>query len=167
MLLASHCIKNLWGYKISSLYSMQGHRKLTRGGAADRSERWHWQRQRDGGVYCWSFRMKCVRKSFRLHFRFSGWALVTLLNFEDYRKHRFQTICSHRSLALSLWPGTDSRDEYITITITQEYKGRRRELTKSSCPKVTMWLMFTTCTDLRPCTRLDHSKVLVRHGTRE
>ena len=110
-----------------------------------------------------------ARENFSLNFQLSGWALVALsssvnrghvaANRSDRRATEFvntsrNVVFASKSegwCALSPIAGTGSRDKYIMIS--QEYKARR-ELTQSSCPKV----MFTTCTDSRPSTRLNLSQ---------
>ena len=73
-------------------------------------------------VLLWHFRTLKTRKR-----RFQGHVAA---NLSDGRAAEFVNI--GRKVVVAA--GTGSRDEYIMIT--QEYKGRR-ELTQSSCPKVT------------------------------
>jgi len=76
--------------------SNQGRRKLPKGGAAtllDQSDN-----AAKGSVLEVSEEnnsAQSAEKIFCLNFQFSGWALVAFSYFKDYRKRRFQTICSH------------------------------------------------------------------------
>jgi len=88
----------------------QGRRKLPWGGAADRWERWRCRRQWDRGAYVAPIIPREARKKiFAFTSSYQGglsWHLRTLKT----RKRRFQTIWSHRSLALStvaMWLPTD------------------------------------------------------------
>jgi len=154
-----------------------------------------WWRQRDRGAQRRSFSAKRGKKKIAFIFSYQdglSWHFHTLKT----RKRCFETIRSLALSTVALWlptsltgaaefvnigrnvvvasksegwcalspiASTGSRDEYITIT--QEYKGRR-ELTQSSCPKVTRgWGLLHVQTRSHAHTSI-HRKVLVKRGTR-
>ena len=62
-----------------ALHNTYGHRKLPRGGVADRSER----SRNETEVRSADHSARSAGKNLRLNFQLSGWALVALSYFED------------------------------------------------------------------------------------
>ena len=79
-----HCSSKWKGFKglcFEFLISLQGRRKLLRGGAAARVRAVTLTKAEARSA---DHSARSVEKNFRLHFQLSGWALVVLSYFEDY-----------------------------------------------------------------------------------